>query len=69
MSCPSSYKVPKGRRAWLDRELARDTDRVEEHVLDAERIVARIQGRAGWLREAKRQQEQDRWRDATPVYA
>jgi transposase len=30
--------------------------------LDAERIVARTQGREGWLREAKRQLEQHRWR-------
>jgi transposase len=28
---------------------------------DAERIVARTQGRAGWLREAKRQLDHDRW--------
>jgi transposase len=64
---PEQLQTAEGRRAWLDRELARDIDRAEEHVLDAERIVARIQGRAGWLREAKRQQEQIRWRDATPV--
>jgi transposase len=29
---------------------------------DAERIVARTQGREGWLREGKRQLEQQRWR-------
>ena len=29
---------------------------------DAERIVARTQGREGWLREGKRQLEQHRWR-------
>lgn len=37
------------------------------HEFDAERIVARGQGRDGWLREAKRQVEQDRWKEAGPV--
>jgi transposase len=34
---------------------------------DAERIVARTQGREGWLREGKRQLEQHRWRDPDPI--
>ena len=34
---------------------------------DAERIVARVQGRRGWLREAHRQLEQERWRTAGPI--
>jgi transposase len=34
---------------------------------DAERILARVQGRAGWLREAHRQLEQERWRTSGPV--
>ena len=38
-----------------------------DHEFDAERIVARVQGREGWLREAKRQLDQDRWRQAGPV--
>ena len=37
------------------------------HEFDAERIVARGQGRDGWLREGKRQVEQDRWQEAGPV--
>jgi hypothetical protein len=31
------------------------------YVFDAERIVARVQGREGWLRDARRQLEADRW--------
>jgi transposase len=34
---------------------------------DAERIVARTQGREGWLREGKRQLEQHRWRHPDPI--
>jgi transposase len=35
--------------------------------LDAARIVARTQGREGWLREGKRQLEQQRWRQPDPI--
>jgi transposase len=35
--------------------------------LDAARIVARVQGREGWLREGKRQLEQHRWRHPDPI--
>jgi transposase len=35
--------------------------------LDAERIVARTQGREGWLREGRRQLEQHRWRHPDPI--
>jgi transposase len=34
---------------------------------DAGRIVARTQGREGWLREGKRQLEQHRWRHPDPI--
>ena len=34
-----------------------------EFEFDAERIVARVQGREGWLRDARRQLEQRRWQD------
>jgi transposase len=34
---------------------------------DAERIVARTQGREGWLREGKRQLERQRWRQPDPI--
>ena len=38
-----------------------------EFEFDAERIVARVQGREGWLREAKRQLEQRRWQEPDPI--
>ena len=38
-----------------------------EFQFDEQRIVARTQGRQGWLREARRQLEQDRWRDPDPI--
>ena len=47
---------------------AEDDDQAAEHTddpldgFDAERILARTQGRAGWLREAHPQLEQERWR-------
>ena len=37
------------------------------YEFDSERIVARVQGREGWSREARRQLEQRRWRDPDPV--
>ena len=44
-----------------------DGERGAGHKSDAGLIVARTQGRVGWLREAKRQPDQDRWRDAAPI--
>ncbi|MGN6170201.1 MAG: transposase, partial [Solirubrobacteraceae bacterium] len=38
-----------------------------DYAFDAEQIVARVQGREGWLREAQRQLDQHRWRDPEPV--
>jgi transposase len=38
-----------------------------EYEFDAERIVARVQGREGWLREARRQLERHRWEEPEPV--
>jgi transposase len=38
-----------------------------EFEFDEERIVARTQGREGWLREARRQLEQHRWRDPDTI--
>jgi hypothetical protein len=57
---PEELRTDEGRRAWLARELAGDdhTDQDEgggetepdpEHELDAEGIVARVQGRDGWF--------------------
>jgi transposase len=70
---PEHLQTREGRRAWLERELAggRDDDDGDEPSseggFDQERIVARIQGRHGWLLDAKRQLDQQRWRDAGPV--
>ena len=38
-----------------------------EFEFDEERIVARTQGREGWLREARRQLEQHRWQNPDQV--
>jgi transposase len=46
-----------------------EVERSEELALefDASKIVARVQGREGWLREGKRQLEQHRWRHPDPI--
>ena len=75
---PPELSTDAGRREWLARELAKqragdgdgretDPDRDTAPGFDVERIVARARGRRGWLREAKRQLDLDRWRDAAPV--
>jgi hypothetical protein len=76
---PDELSTDEGRRAWLSRELAArrgedtEADGNSEpkprsgHEFDAEQIVARVQGRDGWLLEAKRQVDRDRWTDAGPV--
>jgi transposase len=38
-----------------------------EYEFDPERILARVQGRKGWLRDAERQLEQRRWEHPDPV--
>jgi transposase len=80
---PEQLRTPEGRREFFRRARqtrqreqtnseAADGDgeawRGEpEYEFDAERIVARVQGREGWLREAKRQLEQHRWEKPDPV--
>jgi hypothetical protein len=74
---PAELSTDEGRRAWLGRELAakreadRETDGEPEpesgHEFDAEQIVARVQGRDGWLLEGKRQLDHDRWQAPGPV--
>jgi transposase len=51
----------------LTEEPEADASEEVELELEAERIVARVQGREGWLREAKRQLEQHRWRKPDPI--
>lgn len=66
---PPELATEEGRRAWLARELVADPDIEQnadggdeaEHEFDAEEIVGRVQGRDGWLLEARRQLDQDRW--------
>jgi transposase len=77
---PPELQSEEGRREWLARHLGQEAgereaegeadaadDEAAAREFDAERIVARIQGREGWLREAKRQLDQERWREAEPV--
>jgi transposase len=80
---PEQLRTPEGRREFFRQarqELRREGEGREpaeepeaqaaEQVpleLDAERIVARTQGREGWLREGKRQLEQHRWRHPDPI--
>ena len=69
---PPELQTAEGRRAWLARELARDQEngqaecRAElEGEFDPDRIGHK--GRRGWLREARRHLEEQRWRDAGPI--
>lgn len=74
---PPELQTAAGRRAWLERELARDEQNEGENdpvecrgdepagEFDPERIGRR--GRRGWLREAHRHLEARRWQDAGPV--
>ena len=75
---PEQLRTPEGRREFFrqaeqqrEGEVA-DTEEPPSDVasdvdggfeFDAERIVARVQGREGWLRDARRQLEQQRWQE------
>jgi hypothetical protein len=76
---PPELSSEAARREWLTRVLDEERSaeaEVDENVhvedesddpldgFDAERILARVQGRDGWLREAHRQLEQERWETA-----
>jgi len=75
---PPELSTEAARREWLTRALEQEQNGEREaedapvddesddplEGFDAERILARVQGRAGWLREAHRQLEQERWRTA-----
>jgi transposase len=79
---PEQLRTPEGRREFFrqarrtlageneSEELTEETE-VEapagpEFEFDPERILARVQGRKGWLRDAERQLEQHRWRAPRP---
>jgi transposase len=75
---PVELQTAAGRREWLTRELAREQAELEEQEpsgegCDGEAIdgfdVEQIgpNGRRGWLREAHRQLERQRWQTAGPI--
>ena len=77
---PEQLRTPEGRREFFRRvkqtregpdtatpEPGPEPQAEGEFEFDAERIVARVQGREGWLRDARRQLEQHRWQDPDPV--
>jgi transposase len=80
---PEQLRTPEGRREFFRQARQRPTREDDDGglteepeaqasrevplELDAERIVARTQGREGWLREGKRQLEQHRWRHPDPI--
>jgi transposase len=78
---PEQLRTSEGRREFLrqarQKLVGEDSDAqppedeedrpVVELEFDAERIVARNQGREGWLREARRQLERHRWQHPDPI--
>jgi transposase len=77
---PPELQTEAGRREWLARELTRERHETPEENgpeeqstgepmdgFDVERILARTQGRVGWLREARRQQDRKRWQTAALI--
>ena len=80
---PEQLRTPEGRREFFrgarqklrgdagGQELGEgaesDAETEREYEFDAERIVARVQGREGWRREAHRQLERQRWEDPAPI--
>ena len=80
---PEQLRTPEGRREFLREarqkqrgDVCSDAEPEDSpegaspepgFEFDAERIVARVQGREGWLREARRQLEEHRWEDPEPI--
>jgi transposase len=80
---PEQLRTPEGRREFFRtarRKLAGENEGQEraeetkaetaaepEFEFEAERILARVQGRKGWLRDAERQLEQHRWQNPDPI--
>jgi hypothetical protein len=66
------FREAKRRRQGQESEIQEQDDEPEpaaggEFEFDAERIVARVQGREGWLRDARRQLEQRRWQEPDAI--
>ena len=80
---PEQLRTPEGRREFFrkaGRRLAGENESEElaeepeaeasaepEFEFDPERILARVQGRKGWLRDAERQLEHYRWEHPDPI--
>jgi transposase len=71
---PDELSSDEGRRAWLARELAARSEtedpseeQTSEERFDPELIVARGQGREGWIRESRRRLDDDRARAPSDV--
>jgi transposase len=80
---PEQLRTPEGRREFFRRakrelvgehegkELAEESESEASaepgFEFDPERILARVQGRKGWLRDAERQLERHRWEHPDPV--
>ena len=74
---PEELRTAAGRRAWLERELARDQAEEEDsgpEELRAEDLAGEFdpeligpRGRRAWLREAHHQLERERWQTAEPI--
>jgi hypothetical protein len=73
---PEELSTDEGRRAWLARELAAKSEADDQpaghtpaadDAFDPELIVARGQGRDGWIREAKRRLDDDRTQTPSEV--
>ena len=78
---PEQLRTPEGRREFFRRvkqtregpdtataaEPGPESEPAGEFEFDAVRIVARVQGREGWLRDARRQLEQHRWQEPDAI--
>jgi transposase len=78
---PEGLRTPEGRREFfrqareqlldkdetLEGESEPEPESEREYKLDADEIVGRDAGRRGWLREAGRQLERQRWEDPDPI--
>jgi transposase len=80
---PEQLRTPEGRRQFfrragqklkgdagageLDEDAEPSAEAEREYEFDPERMVTRSPGRRGWLREAERQLEQQRWGDPDPI--